>query len=64
LVVCNRTKSDKLCSYCWQISDIIKTNLAVVFTKKDDEFYVVTAYPVKNVDKEIKSKEGKRWIRV
>jgi hypothetical protein len=41
-----------------------ETNLVVVFTKKDDEFYVVTAYPVKNVDKEIKSKEGKRWIRV
>jgi len=50
-VVWNRTKSDKLCSYCWQISDISKTNLVVVFTKKDDEFYVVTAYLVKNVDK-------------
>jgi hypothetical protein len=46
---------------------IARTMVAIfggVFTKKDDEFYVVTAYPVKNVDKEIKSKEGKRWIRV
>jgi len=41
-----------------------KTNLVVVFTKRGDEIFVITAYPVKNIDKEIKNKEGKRWIRI
>jgi hypothetical protein len=41
-----------------------ETNLVVIFTKREDEIYIVTAYPVKDIDKEIKSKEGKRWIRI
>jgi len=48
--------------------DIIARTMVAIFGggfyKKDDEFYIVSAYSVKNVDKEIKSKEGKRWIRV
>jgi hypothetical protein len=41
-----------------------ETNLVVIFTKKEDEIYIVTAYPVRDIEKEIKSKEGKRWIRI
>jgi predicted aspartyl protease len=44
--------------------DDTETNLVVIFTKRKDEIYIVTAYPVKNIDKEIKNKEGKRWIRI
>jgi hypothetical protein len=61
-----RWVEDVLENYEHLFYDIIaRTIVAIfggVFTKKDDEFYIVTAYPVKNVDKEIK--EGKRWIRV
>jgi len=41
-----------------------ETNLVVVFIKRGDEIYVIAGYPVKNIDKEIKNKEGKRWIRI
>jgi hypothetical protein len=41
-----------------------ETNLVVIFNKREDEIYIVTAYPVKDIDKEIKNKEGKRWIRI
>ena len=42
----------------------IETNLVVVFNKKEGEITVITVYPCKNIDKEIKRKEGKRWIRI
>ena len=41
-----------------------ETNVVVIFTKREDERYVVTAYPCKDIDKEIKNKEGKRWVRI
>ena len=44
--------------------DDIKTNLVVVFIKKGEEIKIVTTYPCKNIDKEIKRKEGIRWVRM
>ncbi len=37
--------------------DDIQTNLVVVFTKKGEEIKIVTTYPCKNINKEIKRKE-------
>jgi hypothetical protein len=39
-------------------------NLMVIFTKMEDEIYIMTAYSVKDINKEIKNNEGKRWIRI
>lgn len=41
-----------------------KTHLVIVYTKKEDVFKIVTVYPCKNIEKEIKNKEGYRWIRI
>lgn len=42
----------------------ISTNLTVVYTKQEDTFKVITAYPCTDIAKEIKKKEVKRWIRI
>jgi len=44
--------------------DDIQTNFVVVFTKKGEEIKIVTTYPCKNINKEIKRKEGVRWVRM
>jgi len=44
--------------------DNIQTNLVVVFTKKGEEIKIVTTYPCRNINKEIKRKEGIRWVRM
>ncbi|MCD6489916.1 MAG: DUF4258 domain-containing protein [Thermodesulfobacterium sp.] len=46
-----------------KINDI-QTNLVVIFTKKGEEIKIVTTYPCKNIDKEIKRKEGIKWVRM
>ncbi|MEJ5300827.1 MAG: DUF4258 domain-containing protein [Thermodesulforhabdaceae bacterium] len=42
----------------------METNLIVVHKKEDDEIKIITAYPCKNIDKEIKRKERLKWIRI
>lgn len=42
----------------------METNLIVPFEKENDVVKVVTAYPCRNVKKEIRRKEGKKWVRV
>ena len=42
----------------------IETNLVVVFTHQAEEVKVITAYPCRNIDREIKAKEGKRWLKI
>jgi predicted aspartyl protease len=44
--------------------DGVETNIVIVFTKKENEFYIITAYPCKDISKEIKKKEGGRWIKI
>jgi hypothetical protein len=41
-----------------------ETNLVVVYTKSEENFKIVTVYPCKNIEKEIKAKEKNRWIRI
>ncbi len=40
------------------------TNLVVVFTKEGEKIKIVTTYACKNIRKEIKRKDGIRWVRV
>ena len=42
----------------------VATNLVVIYTKERDLIKVITTYPCKDIDKEIKRKEGTRWIRI
>jgi len=42
----------------------VKTNLVVCFTKEKNIIKIVTAYPCKKIEKEIRKKEAKRWVRV
>jgi len=42
----------------------IKTNLVVVHRKEGETIKVITVYPCKDIEKEIRKKEGKRWIRI
>ncbi|MCD6521378.1 DUF4258 domain-containing protein [Candidatus Calescamantes bacterium] len=44
--------------------DDIQTSLVVVFIKKGEEIKIVTTYPCRNINKEIKRKEGIRWVRM
>ncbi|RLD97921.1 MAG: hypothetical protein DRI92_04805 [Aquificota bacterium] len=46
-----------------EIGDV-ETNLIVVFKPEDGGTRVITAYPCKNIDKEVKAKEGKRWLKI
>lgn len=41
-----------------------ETNLIVPFEKECDVVKVVTAYPCKNLKKELRRKEGEKWVRV
>lgn len=42
----------------------VSTNLLVVYTKENDVIRVITTYPCKDIDKEIKRKEGSRWVKI
>lgn len=42
----------------------VEIYLVVPFVKEIGQIKVVTVYPCKNIEKEISSKEGKRWVRV
>jgi len=42
----------------------IETNLIVVYNKEGDIIKIVTVYPCKNIEREIKAKELKRWIKL
>jgi hypothetical protein len=42
----------------------IETNLIVPFVKEGKKIKIVTVYPCKYLRKELKSKEGKRWVRI
>lgn len=41
-----------------------ETNLGVIYTKSEESIKIVTVYPCKNIDKEIKAKEGHGWIKI
>lgn len=41
-----------------------ETNLIVPFEKESDVVKIVTAYPCRNLKKEMRRKEGKKWVRV
>lgn len=42
----------------------VKTNLVVLHKKENDTIKIITAYPCKNIEKEIKRKEGSKWLRI
>ena len=42
----------------------IKINLIVVHKKEGEAVKVITAYPCKNIEREVKRKEGLIWIRI
>jgi len=42
----------------------IKTNLIVIFKKERNIIKIITVYPCKNIEKEIKKKEDIRWIKI
>lgn len=42
----------------------LKTNLIISFIKEDKTFKIITSYPCKNLKKELKNKEGIRWVRI
>lgn len=44
--------------------DDVQTNLVVVFIRKGEDIKIVTTYPCKNIDKEIKRMEEIRWVRM
>jgi len=46
-----------------KIADV-KTNLIIPFVRERDTFRVITAYPCKNLEREIRKKEGRRWVRI
>jgi hypothetical protein len=40
------------------------TNLVVPHVKEKDNIRIITVYPCKDINREIRKKEGVRWIRV
>jgi len=42
----------------------ISTNLIVPYVKENDIFKIVTVYPCRDINREIKRKEGTRWVRI
>lgn len=42
----------------------VSTNLVVVYMKENDIIKIITVYPCKDIKRELRKKEGKRWIRV
>lgn len=44
--------------------DEIETNIIIPFVKERDTFKIITIYPCKELDREIKKKEGIRWVRI
>ncbi len=41
-----------------------KIHLVVVFTVEEKGVKIVTVYPCRKIEREIASKEGKRWLRL
>jgi uncharacterized DUF497 family protein len=46
-----------------KIADL-STHFIVSFTIEDDNIKVITMYPCKNINRELKRKVGIRWVRV
>jgi len=42
----------------------VSTNLVAVYIKQQDIIKIITVYPCKNIEREFRRKEGKRWLRV
>ncbi len=42
----------------------VKSNLVVSFTKEKDVIKIITVYPCRKIDKEIRKKGAKRWVKV
>ena len=42
----------------------INTNMIVVHKSEKDQIKIVTVYPCRDLEKEIKRKEGSKWIRI
>ncbi|MBA7685034.1 hypothetical protein ES703_93447 [subsurface metagenome] len=42
----------------------ISTNLIIPYVKENDILKVVTIYPCRDINREIKRKEGTRWVRI
>ncbi len=57
-------ESKAFVSVCKVKIERTKTNLIVIFTKERNIIKIVTAYPCKNIKKEIKRKEDIRWIKI
>lgn len=41
-----------------------ETNLVVPFIKQGNSVKIVTVYPCRDIEKELKKKEGARWVRI
>ncbi|GAH30509.1 unnamed protein product, partial [marine sediment metagenome] len=42
----------------------ISTNLIIPYVKENDILKVVTIYPCRDIKREIKRKEGTRWVKI
>jgi len=42
----------------------ISTYLVIPYTKEDEKIKVITVYPCRDINREIKKKEGKRWVKI
>ncbi|MEW5945584.1 MAG: DUF4258 domain-containing protein [bacterium] len=42
----------------------VETNLVVPFIKTENTVKIVTVYPCRGLEKELKKKEGARWVRI
>ena len=42
----------------------VETNLVVPFIKTGNTAKIVTVYPCRDLEKELKKKEGARWVRI
>ncbi len=42
----------------------IHTNLVIPYVKENDKLKIVTIYPCREIDREIRRKEGMRWARI
>jgi hypothetical protein len=42
----------------------VETNLIVPFVKEGRTKKIITAYPCKRLEKELKNKEDIRWVRI
>ena len=42
----------------------ISTNLVIPYVKEDNTLKVVTIYPCRDMDREMKGKERLRWVRI